>query len=78
MTDILSLFSLEGRRALVTGASRGLGRAIALALAEAGADVACAGQSEENVAETASAIRRLGRAAWALGADLSDRGSVPA
>ena len=76
MSGVLSLFSLEGRRALVTGASRGLGRAIAVALAEAGADVACAGQSEDNVAETTSAVRRLGRAAWALGADLADRGSV--
>lgn len=66
------LFSLAGRRALVTGASRGLGRAIALALAEAGAEVVCAARTAEGAAATAEACRALGPAAHALHADLGD------
>jgi len=65
-------FSLDGRRALVTGASRGLGRAMAVALAGAGADVACASRSTSGTDDTARAIRDLGREAWQLEADLSD------
>lgn len=69
-------FSLEGRRALVTGASRGLGQAIALALADAGADVVCTATTAERCASTAETIREKGRQSWQLGADLSDRVSV--
>ncbi len=69
-------FSLEGRRALVTGASRGLGQAIALALADAGAGVVCAGTTRDSAADTAAAIRKSGREAWQVGADLSDRDAV--
>jgi 2-dehydro-3-deoxy-D-gluconate 5-dehydrogenase len=74
--SILESFSLAGKRALVTGASRGLGAAMAVALAEAGADVACASSSVGGADETASVIRALGRQAWAVHADLADRDAV--
>lgn len=70
------IFSLEGKRALVTGASRGLGRAIAVALAEAGADVVCASTRRVGTDETAALIRAAGRQAWQVEADLSDRDAV--
>jgi len=62
-------FDLTGKAALVTGANTGIGRAIALALAEAGADVALAGRSPAD--ETAERIRALGREAALIEADLS-------
>jgi NAD(P)-dependent dehydrogenase (short-subunit alcohol dehydrogenase family) len=71
-------FSLSGRLALVTGASRGIGKAIALGLAEAGADLVLAARSAEALAETAEAARALGRRAEALPLDVSDAGSVDA
>ncbi|HEY0997547.1 MAG TPA: 2-dehydro-3-deoxy-D-gluconate 5-dehydrogenase KduD [Gemmatimonadaceae bacterium] len=64
------LFSVEGKCALVTGASRGLGRAMAEALASAGANVVCASHSVAGTAGTVAAIRSRGRDAWALEADL--------
>jgi len=69
-------FSLEGRRALVTGASRGLGQAIALAFADAGADVVCAGTTADGCADAARQVRERGRTAWTVGADLADRAAL--
>jgi 2-dehydro-3-deoxy-D-gluconate 5-dehydrogenase len=69
-------FSLGGRRAVVTGASRGLGRAVAQAIAQAGADVVCVSSQPGGAAETAAAIRALGRNAWELSADVSDRAAL--
>jgi 3-oxoacyl-[acyl-carrier protein] reductase len=67
----------SGRTALVSGASRGIGGAVALALAEAGADVAVNYLERKAEAEsTAQAIRKLGRKAAALQADVSDARSV--
>lgn len=66
-------FRVDGRRALVTGAGRGLGRAFALALAEAGADVAAADIDGETAAATAEEVRALGRRAVAIQADLRRR-----
>ena len=71
-------FALAERRALVTGASRGLGRAMAVALAEAGADVVCASSRRGGAAETADAIRALGRTAWEVDADVADRDALSA
>lgn len=67
----LDRFRLDGRAALVTGGNRGLGRAIAEALAGAGADVAVACRSGE-APEVTAAIAALGRRSVALAADLSD------
>ncbi len=69
--SILDRFRLDGRRALVTGASRGLGREMALAFAEAGADVAITGRTEETLDRTASEIRARGRQAWTVRADMA-------
>jgi 2-deoxy-D-gluconate 3-dehydrogenase len=63
------LFDLSGRVALVTGANTGLGQAIAIALAEAGADIVAAGRSDP--AETAERIEATGRRFHFLQADLS-------
>ena len=68
---ILDLFKLENRVALVTGASRGLGQAMALGLAEAGADIACVSRSGDDAAIRA-AVEGLGRRYLGLTADLGD------
>ena len=71
-------FSLEGRTALVTGGSRGIGAAIAVAYADAGADVALLARDEAKLAEVASAVRSRGRRAQVAVADVTDGESVRA
>ena len=69
-------FTLEGRRALVTGASRGIGRAMALAFADAGADVALLARDEALLAEVAAEVAERGRVAVVSAADVLDAESV--
>jgi 2-deoxy-D-gluconate 3-dehydrogenase len=64
-------FSLEGRVALVTGAGRGIGRAIAVALGGAGAAVACAGRSPEQVQAVAALVNAAGGRARAVRMDVT-------
>ncbi|KAJ5670920.1 2-deoxy-D-gluconate 3-dehydrogenase [Penicillium longicatenatum] len=71
-----SLFSLSGRTALVTGGTRGIGQAMAFALAEAGADVILVQRDESNTATRDEIINRLGRKAYIHVAELSDRKAV--
>jgi 2-deoxy-D-gluconate 3-dehydrogenase len=72
------MFDLNGQRALVTGASRGLGRAMAEALAGAGADVVCATAHAGGASETVAAVEGMGRKGWEVTADLGDRAALDA
>jgi NAD(P)-dependent dehydrogenase (short-subunit alcohol dehydrogenase family) len=67
----LDLFRLDGQRALVTGASRGLGRSMALSLADAGADIVITGRTQETLDATAGEIRARGRRAWTVRANMA-------
>jgi len=69
---ILDLFRLTDQVAIVTGAGRGIGRGIALAYAEAGADVVCAARTPEQVEDTAAQVRERGRRALAVPCDVMD------
>jgi len=71
-----TLFSLEGRKALVTGAGRGIGQAIALAFAQSGADVALASRSEPELRATAALVEQAGRRALVFPADLREQGAA--
>src|SRR5512139_1654762 len=75
---ILDRFRLDGRRALVTGAGRGIGRAIAIGLAECGADVVVSARGRDALEETAGSIRALGRRAEVISADVTDRAQLEA
>ncbi|MEF2243499.1 MULTISPECIES: 2-dehydro-3-deoxy-D-gluconate 5-dehydrogenase KduD [unclassified Paenibacillus] len=72
----MSLFDLTGKTAIVTGAGRGLGAAIAIGLAKAGADVALVTNSTP-ADQTASEITKLGRKAITIQTDVADRSKLP-
>lgn len=75
---IIERFRLDGKKALVTGAGQGLGKAFALALAEAGADVAVIDINEDTVRQTAKEIKELNRDSIYIKADISCKEQVEA
>lgn len=73
----LSQFDLSGRAAIVTGASRGIGQEIAIALARAGADVAVTARDEASLTASVDAVTALGRKAVPLALDVREVSSIP-
>jgi NAD(P)-dependent dehydrogenase (short-subunit alcohol dehydrogenase family) len=73
---MLPNFQLKDRVAIVTGAGRGIGQALALGLAEAGADVAILARTESNLDETAALIEKTGRKALSIPMDITKRDDV--
>ncbi|MFD1738461.1 SDR family NAD(P)-dependent oxidoreductase [Bacillus salitolerans] len=72
----LPSFQLEGKIAIITGAGRGIGRAIAIGMAEAGADVALLSRTEEDLVEVAEQISKLKRRALPIITDVTNRESI--
>lgn len=70
--SVLDRFSLKGKRALVTGAGRGIGRAIAIAFAEAGADLVLCSRTQSELDDVAADITALGRKADVIVCDVTD------
>jgi 7-alpha-hydroxysteroid dehydrogenase len=73
---VLDQFGLSGRVAVVTGAGKGIGRGIALCLAEAGADVALAARNEKELAEVAERVEAIGRRALVVPTDVTADGAL--
>ena len=73
---ILDRFKLTNQVAIVTGAGRGIGEGVALAYAEAGADVVCAARSVDQIEDTAARVRELGRRALAVPCDVLERSQL--
>src|ERR1035437_5588733 len=69
---------LANQTAVVTGAGRGIGRAIALKFAAEGADIVCVSRTAENSEKVANEVRALGRKAWAHAVDVADAAAVSA
>ena len=68
--SIFDRFKVTGKRLFITGGSRGLGREMAVAIADAGADVILVGRDVPSLERTAGDIRALGRQAWTISADV--------
>ncbi|MAE95905.1 MAG: short-chain dehydrogenase [Deltaproteobacteria bacterium] len=73
---ILDRFRLTDQVAIVTGAGRGIGQGIALAYAEAGADIVCAARTPAQIEETAEQVRAFGRRALAVPTDVLERSQL--
>ena len=73
---MLESLRMDGRRVIVTGAGRGLGRQMALHLADAGADIVCAARTRDQIAATAAEIEAKGRRALVIPTDVSDSSQV--
>src|SRR6185436_1848744 len=72
----MKLFDLSGRTAVVVGGTSGIGRTLALGLAEAGADVVASGRRIDLVRDVAAEIQRLGRRTLPIAADVADIASL--
>ncbi len=75
---MLESLRMDGKRVIVTGAGRGLGRQMALHLAEAGADIVCAARTQSQIASVAAEIEAKGRRALAIPTDVSVSAQVDA
>ncbi len=73
---MLKEFSLEGKVAIVTGAGRGIGRGIVLALAEAGADIVAVARTENEINEVAREVKKMGRRGLAVPTDITKEDQV--
>lgn len=73
---MLKEYSLEGKTALITGAGRGLGKAIAIAFAEAGADIAVAARTPREIEQTAAEVRQEGRRCITVPTDVSKEDQI--
>ena len=73
---VLDQFALQDKVAIVTGAGRGLGRTMALALAQAGAAVVATARTGREIQETAEAVQKFGRRGFAMVADVTDSSAV--
>jgi NAD(P)-dependent dehydrogenase (short-subunit alcohol dehydrogenase family) len=74
--SVYDIFDIKGRKALVTGAGKGIGKVLAISLAEAGCDVALFGLHKENLSEVAAKIKKLGRKALVVPGDVSKKDDV--
>ena len=74
--SVLDKLRLDGKVAIVTGAGRGLGREMALALADAGAEIIAAARTQAQIDETAHLVRAKGRRCLAIQTDATDSTST--